>query len=493
MNFSLPRPSDRAAFRSFLWTFCVAMPATLINGCGGGNGTATTLIGNTAVTLLATSTGNDQLSELTLDITGVTLTNKEGKAVSLLSSPQYVEFMHLNGGIEPLQTANVPQDVYTSATISVSDGVPLCETYDPSSGNTGIYSVQTAHVSSVTANLSEPITITGTGMGLALNLQVSESTNYSGCSSLARGAVPFSVAPIFNVTPMTFAAQPTNNTNGKASGLRGLIGTVTTDGTGFSVAGDFGSGTNAPTWQVNSNGGTVFQGITGASQLAAGMPVDMDVAIKADGTLVATRIAVYDPTSSNLSFSNGPQSYVDALAPFMNPLAIENQGPDFIGYNGGTTLYGFGNAAFQISHQMTNLGSLPFTASFDATNMVPGQNVFVTTHSSTNSHPFQAATVTLLPQTINGTVSAISTSGNFTAYTISLPAYNLFPNLAVLRGQANLLTNPSTVVIYVDSDTQMLNTSQPTAGGVFRFSGLVFNDGGTLRMDCAQINDGVKE
>ncbi len=30
-------------------------------------------------------------------------------------------------------------------------------------------------------------------------------------------------------------------------------------------------------------------------------------------------------------------------------------------------------------------------------------------------------------------------------------------------------------------------------GGVARFYGLVFNDNGTLRMDCAQIDDGVAE
>jgi hypothetical protein len=107
-------------------------------GCGGGGGsTGTTLSGNTQVVVLASSTANDQLSELTLNITGINLTNKDGKTVTLLNTPQYVEFMHLNGGIESLTTVSIPQDVYTSATVSVSDGVPLCETVDPSSGNSG--------------------------------------------------------------------------------------------------------------------------------------------------------------------------------------------------------------------------------------------------------------------------------------------------------------------------------------------------------------------
>jgi threonine/homoserine/homoserine lactone efflux protein len=182
----------------------------------------------------------------------------------------------------------------------------------------------------------------------------------------------------------------------------------------------------------------------------------------------------------------------------MDPLAVESQGPDFAGDGGGLTVYKFSTSlqlstAFQISGQMANVSTLPFTAAFSSASMVPGQNIFVTTHSAINNQPWTATTVTLLQQTINGTVSAISSSGSFTTYTISLAAYNLFPNLAGQPGQATSLTNPNTVVVYADSNTQMLNTTQPTVGSVLRFYGLVFDDNGTLRMDCAQVNDGVAE
>ena len=70
---------------------------------------------------------------------------------------------------------------------------------------------------------------------------------------------------------------------------------------------------------------------------------------------------------------------------------------------------------------------------------------------------------------------------------------DLFPNLAVQPGQPTLLTNPNTVVVYADSNTQRLNSGTVSVGGLFRFYGLVFNDNGTLRMDCAQVNDGVAE
>jgi len=127
--------------------------------------------------------------------------------------------------------------------------------------------------------------------------------------------------------------------------------------------------------------------------------------------------------------------------------------------------------------------------------MVPGQNMSVfsgvlTAYSGGETNA--ATTITLLPQVIDGTILGISASTNgFTDYTIQLANYDLFPDLAVQAGQATLLTNPGLVEVYVDSNTQMLNTHTLAEGNTQRFYGLVFNDNGTLRMDCAQVDDGV--
>jgi hypothetical protein len=156
----------------------------------------------------------------------------------------------------------------------------------------------------------------------------------------------------------------------------------------------------------------------------------------------------------------------------------------------------FANGQFQISGQFENLVSLPFAASFNAANMVAGQNSTITTQATAvEGGPVYvpATTMTLVPQTINGTVRAMSTTGNFTTYTVTLAPYDLFPQFAVQPGQTTLLTSPNTVVVYADNNTQMLNSSTVSVGALFRFYGLVFNDNGTLRMDCAQINDGVPE
>ncbi len=127
--------------------------------------------------------------------------------------------------------------------------------------------------------------------------------------------------------------------------------------------------------------------------------------------------------------------------------------------------------------------------------MIAGQNVSVTsqvivTSGGTSTH---ATTITLMPQTINGTITVVSSSGGFTVCSVSLAAYDMFPILAVQPAQTTALQNPSSVEVYVDGNTQMLNSSAIAPGHVLRFNGLIFNDSGTGRMVCRQVNGGVAE
>jgi hypothetical protein len=84
-----------------------------------------------------------------------------------------------------------------------------------------------------------------------------------------------------------------------------------------------------------------------------------------------------------------------------------------------------------------------------------------------------------------------SISGNFTIYEVELSGNDLFASLAAQPAQATLLNHPDRVQVYVDSSTRMLNSDPVAVGSTLRFYGLVFNDQGVLRMDCAQIHDGV--
>jgi hypothetical protein len=469
----------------------------LAAGCGGNGGMATTFSGNTTVVVLASSTANDQLSQFSVTLNSLSLTTQSGQAVPLLTSPVGEEFMHLNGHVEPLATVIVPQGIYTSATAIISEAFPACAgqlpgtlLIDESLG--GLNGLTSASIQP-----AQPITVTGSAMGLVLNLQVSKTAPFNGgCSQSLTNAV--TITPTFSLTPISIAAQPTNSTNGKALGIEGLISSVGADGSSFTAGAlySINEGNTVPTWKVHVNSSTTYQGVGSAGGLSAGLPVDMDLAIEPDGSLLATRIAVYDMDATSLNLAFGPPLSIfpsgayQAVYPVMNALQVEQGGylSDLWGGYGDLS-----SATPQISSQLTNLQSLPFTAAFSPANMVDGQNILFSTHTPQPTSFEPVTTVTLLPQTIDGTVSAISGAGNFTTYTVTLAPYDLFPDLAVQPGQTTLLTNPNTIVVYADGNTQMLNSGAVSVGGLFRFYGLVFNDNGTLRMDCAQVNDGEAE
>jgi len=481
-------PSASSPF--FLVTLTLLFGIGITTGCGSSGTTPPKFSGNTSVTVLLASTGNDQVTRFAVELQTLTLTSQSGKTVTLLSSQQPSEFMHLNGGIEPLTTVNVPQGIYTSATATLGGAVFVCIAQVPG-GGLGIANYSIIN-QGPTVNLASPITVTGSSMALLLNMEVSSSAVFPACWTTPPFE-GFSMTPTFDLTPFALSASPTNSGNGEVSGLDAEVASVGGSSLTLTIAGGpFGTRTKSASF----NNQTVFQGISGASALSPGMFLNVDGAIQSDGSLLASRIAVEDTSAINV-FS-GPVMFVDSVAPLLTQYGRTELGPlqtinGQSGYYFDIPDFDFSNAAFNISGQLTNLQNLPFVPSFTASNMVAGQNADISTPTFTlgGGTYTPANTITLVPQTINGTVVASQPAGSFTDYTVSLASYDLFPTLAVQQGQTTLLTNPSQVEVYVDSNTQMLNTQALAPGSTLRFYGLVFNDNGTLRMDCAQVNDGV--
>ncbi len=483
----------------FVLTLLVTVWSGLTTNCGSGGSTSKTapLSGSTQVMVVLTSTANDQLSEFDLGFQSLALTSQSGKTVTLQSLPTSgppldAEFMHLNGMAQPLLSVTVPQDIYTSATVTLGGGAFVCIALGQIDGEQTLSSAYyTLYPPTATVNFPSPLTVTGTNMALSLDLLVSQSATIGDCVNVD-GFTGFSMAPTFSLTPFTLAASPTNSANGKVLGIDGEITAVGSSGTSLtlSLPNYVPSVTGLPV-SVQSNSNTVYQGISGFSALAAGTFVNMDGAIQSDGSLVATRIAVEDPSAVDVF--RGPLMQVAASVPSFFMHAREMQGAGMPGFGSGENMaFYYSGSAFQISQQLSNLGNLPFVPSFNASNMVPGQEIYVSAPSIPEGGGYlTGSTVTLMPQTVDGTVAASSSAGNFTIYTISLASYDLFPMLAVQPGQTTVENDPSQIEVYVDSNTQMINTQSLSSGGTFRFYGLVFNDNGTLRMDCAEVNDGV--
>lgn len=453
--------------------------------------------GNTAVTLYLSSSANNELMKFNMGVTAITLTSQTGKTVTLpvpstqqAGTPNSLEFEHLNGTAEPLLTANIPSGIYTGMMVTVSNPSYGCATL--TNGGIHLFDGLPALISSSLAVYFPSVVITGPSAALDLNLDVSASFPLSSCSDQGfNSGTP--VQPKFTLTRLTPASSPTDTTSAESPNLLGMVTAVDASGGTVTVASPDGL-----SWAATVNSSTSLQGVSSLSSLKVGMVVDLNLELQSDGAMLATRVDVLDTNVSNLSMMAGPLLFVSNQVSAIYIGSRSIGGSLFAGFGGGFAEFGFDDSQsiFQIAGAAANLQSLPFQARFDAANLVAGQRVALTTDATSiagGSTYTPASTITLLPQTIDGTVTSTGSAGGFTVYTVQLASYDAFPTFAVQAGQTTQLSDPSTVMVYADSNTQMLNTSPVSTGSGLRFTGLVFNDNGTLRMDCFSVDQGAPE
>jgi hypothetical protein len=205
--------------------------------------------------------------------------------------------------------------------------------------------------------------------------------------------------------------------------------------------------------------------------------------------------AIKDWQGALARFTGPTEIGPDSQTQQFQTLTLQQQGCVLTGHPLCGTLFQFqGSTAFAISGEFSNVQQLPFAASFSGSSLFQGQHVSAYSSGALGTQFFQIVTaVTLVPQTINGTVTALSPENGFTVYTVALRAYDLFPVLQQYVGPYPHINQPTSVMVYVDTNTQLLNHGPINPGSLLRFRGLVFDDNGTMRMDCGQIYDGVTE
>ncbi len=476
-----------------LFAFSLAFSMVLLTGCGGsGSQTGGTPPGgNTQVVVLRASTANDQVFSFEVLINTISLVNAKGTSVTIFTNPQSFgplgQWMNLNGISTPLTTASVPSDTYTSAVVTVFGCSFGTQTFAANTffSNTFAEGLCAEGTGTTTVNLPNPIKITGSAMALSLNLQIAQSFTLEAPIVSSN----YTIDPVFTLTPVAIAAQPTDETNGKVTVIDAQVTSVGADGKTIMV-----QPPDDQALTLTSNSATVFQGVAGFSALAANMLFNFDAAIQSDGSLLATRIEVPDATA--VAGTGGPY-----VLPVVGPGVFQTQ---TLEQNGCTivqvpfcgNIYHLNNTVFQVSGELTNVANLPFPATFTSANFLQGQNVLVTSSGvPDNRSIIEAVTVNLLPQTLNGTVSAMSNENGFAVYTVTLAPYDLLP---VLQNYTSLtppphLTNPTSIVVYADTNATFLNSGTIGLGSLIRFRGVIFDDNGTARMDATAIYDGVTE
>lgn len=316
---------------------------------------------------------------------------------------------------------------------------------------------------------------------------VQRSASLSSCSAGAS----YAITPNFTLTAFDIAGAAPGSPGTTVLSLEGLVTAVTEGADGFEVQRPAFMSEPATSLKVSTETGTSLQGVDGLKSLAVGMFVDLDGQLQADGSVRATRVSVADPAAVDVRRGIVVSVYRQGT-PILYLKPIEGQGKDGLVDE---EPYDFSNTTFRISGQLSNVQQLPFGATFTSANILPGQNVYVSSPAFVTccgqEYYAPSTTITLMPQTIDGTVIGSTVSGDFTIYTVELADYDLFVSLASQPAQPTLLAQPNLVQVYVDKGTRMLSTDPVAVGNTLRFYGLVFDDQGVLRMDCAQINDGV--
>jgi hypothetical protein len=451
---------------------------------------------NTSVTVLFSSTANDSLTNFSIGISSIVLTNQAGGTVSVYASPLSnaagPEFIRLNGAVEPFTTVQIPEGTYTGATVTLS-GCEFTNVFYNQGLNTATWDEGycSEGTGRSTVNLAAPVAISGSAMALAFNLQVAQSYTLDLDESNTAFST-YTIDPVFTLSPITISAAPTSIANGRILGLNGSLNSVGATKTTNFFSMLLADGTVVT---ANMNSSTVFQGISGMSALGPTGTVNVDLALQSDGSMLATRVEM-DTTSTLLSDSGYWLTFYGAENIYTSTAN------DQVGCINGTPPYlcgglyqSYAGTNYFVSGEFTNLASLPFTPTFNATTTALAQytRASLATGGGTQNYP-TADALTLQPQTVNGAVQSVANQNGTAVYTVVLAPYNLFSTTQAdyLPG-TQTLTTPNTVTVYADSSTQFLHTAMIEEGDLLRFRGVIFNDGGTLRMDCNEILDGVAE
>lgn len=427
----------------------------LLAGCGNnllnlGGSTVSSALATTPTQIVLTDAPADAVLSLTLTVDSVILTDTAGASTTVLSTPTTIEASHLDAMWEPLLASlNIPQDTYVSATFKVAN--PIVVYVDPTTGKPVTVNATLASASD-TVTFPSPIVVTATSKPICIDLLVGQSV------AIAGSAV--TVTPMFNVTQIPLAAQPTNGANGKMNDVLGTV--VSVSGTTLTI-----SGPNGQTLTYATNTSTQLQGFSALSQLTAGELVAVDAAAQTTGSSLATDIKLISATAK--AMFGGPVTSTTG-SPVTSFTEVVRQPIGASAASTGTTYtVNVGSATtYAVS---STLPTLPFSATFSAGTLFAGQNVRVAA-SSVSGTTITADSVTLAPQTVNGTVTAETVSGGFTIYTVALPAGSA---LATLTGQTS-------VTVYAGTSTQMVNATAVVVGSQVRFNGLLFNINGTLTL-----------
>ena len=451
--------------RRTLGSVVVAMLLAVAIGCsGGGSGTKVTTSftpSTPATSSIQVNIGDlpGRVAAFAITVNAVTLTNSTGGTVNVLAAPVTVELAHLAGTTTPLATLNIPQGTYTAVSITLAS--PQVTVIDPVAGQPVQKTLPAAPLTR-TVTLNPALTLGATASQLNLDLDLDTSLAID-----ALGNVSFDPKFLATHGPLGGATPP----KGENEPIVGTISAVS--GASFTLITKFGK----QTLTFTTNSSTVFRGVSGTGALTSGMSVLVLATAQSDGSLLATKVGVLSALPQNF----GVQGLITKVGSNQFQLVLQNGFGGMMSvplFAGGITVNWGPATIFRIDDDIS-LSGLPFTPTFDATTLSPGQQVEVDATIpplmvASVPAALTATQVQLEPQPVVGTVASTSTG----SFVLTLPAESFFTTL----------TKATSVTVY----TQNAKVSGTiTTGATVVARGLLFINGTTLNMAAGQV--GVKQ
>ena len=229
--------------RKGMGVFASLFAAVLLSSCGGGMSTSSPApSAQASVFTVGTDAPLPSVVSCQLMVTGITIFNGTTN-VSVLSTPQVVDFAQFNGLHQLLDLNAVPNGTYTSATVTLSSPVIGYINVNPPNAPTASTINGSLSVSSVTVNFPQPFVLqAGDLVGLRMELDLRQSLQLD-----ANGQVTGVVNPVFEMNLLNSTDAGVSIDDFHA----GVIGV--TGGNTFTVQGPHGR-----QWQVTTNDSTVF-------------------------------------------------------------------------------------------------------------------------------------------------------------------------------------------------------------------------------------------
>jgi len=415
------------------------------------------------------------LTSVTLAVQSITLTDSCGASTTVYSGTpqntvdryQDVEFVHVNAASEPLTIATVPQATYVAAAVTTTANT-LGFVYPNSSQFNG--STFTTNPTVAKTELDAPFSIAATGNALEFSLVIPAPIDITTLGTLGDYVPVFT--PSFLARHFTPATTPANDREGLSS-VRGL--TVSSTATQLTMNNSLGIPLG-----LTTDSKTVLQGVGSVSAIPASVPASVDVMIRQDGSLYASRIQIEDANTKGSWVGPLVITYAQGIYEWVAPQWWMQ--PSDPGHTTNTFPFAFqftANTNYQLQGSAVDLTDLPFTPHFASfSDVMLGQGIavdWIEQQLYGNQPLTEADSAVLIPSTFSGTITTMQQQANYVSYTLALDAHDTLTTVA----------NETSIMAYSNAGTRMEDGSL-AAGDKVNLHGFLFSDAGTPRLVCDQ-------